>query len=66
MHRAKIQRDPSGKILGVCASIPSEYLDGIGDKEYVNMTITMHEHHTDIRMVAADEPCDEGGDESWN
>ena len=59
MHRAKIQRDPSGKLLGVCLSIPSEYLKNIADKEYVTMEIQAYQGHTTIEMTASDEAIEE-------
>lgn len=56
--KAKIQRTPSGKLLGVCLSIPSKYLENIADKEYVNVEITLHKDNTDMKMTASDEPIE--------
>ncbi len=65
MHKVKIQRDPSGRILGACVAIPSEHLKHLADREYVNVKIMVHENNLEATILSSDEPI-VAEEESWN
>ena len=65
MHEVKIQRDPSGRILGACVAIPAEHLKHFKDREYINVKIMVNKGHTDITVLSSDEPI-VAEEESWN
>lgn len=65
MHKVKIQRDPSGKILGACVAIPAEHLKNLADREYVNVKVMVHDGRLEATILSSDEPII-AEEESWN